>query len=136
MVISVREYINRGWKFGIVGVSGFVVNQGGLMFLVGILSLPTWLGGIIAIEFSIIANWAINDIWTWKDRRKSPWFVRMAKYNIAAAITAFGVNYPLLLLLSEIIGINYAIANIVGITLAATINFLINHHWTYKEVES
>jgi len=117
-------------------MSGFVVNQGGLMLLVGILDLPIWLGGIIAIEVSIVANWAINDIWTWRDKRNSPWFIRMAKYNIAAAITAFGVNYPLLLLLSEIIGINYAIANIVGIAFAATINFLINHHWTYREVGS
>jgi len=134
LATSVHEYIRRGWKFGLVGTSGFVVNQGGLMLLVGLCGLPTWLGGIIAIEVSIIANWFVNDIWTWRDRRKDIWYIRMVKYNIVAGITAFGVNYPILILLSEVVEINYALANIIGIAMAATMNFLLNHHWTYKEV--
>ncbi len=135
MTTSVREYLSRGWKFGIVGISGFLVNQGGLMLLVGKAGLPTWLGGLIAIELSIVVNWFVNDSWTWRDRRESPRIVRLGKYNIAAGLTAFGVNYPLLLLLSGAFGLNYAIANVVGIGLASGVNFLINHHWTYRERE-
>jgi len=133
LAIAVREYARRGWKFFIVGIAGFVVNQGGLMFLVSIAGLRPWVAGLIAIEISIVANWAINDSWTWRDRRTNPWFIRLGKYNIAAGFTAFGVNYPILLLLSGPAGINYAIANIVGIGLASTVNFLLNHHWTYRE---
>lgn len=135
MGIAVREYIERGWKFGLVGAGGFLVNQGGLMLLVGVLDVSTWLAGLIAIEVSIIANWFLNDLWTWRDRRTSPWITRMLKYNLAAGLTAFGVNYPVLILLSEKIAINYAIANVIGIALAAAANFLINHHWTYRDRE-
>lgn len=136
MAISVREYARRGWKFGLVGIFGFIVNQGLLMLLVSIFDLQTWLAGAIAIETSIIANWAVNDIWTWRDRRSKQAPIRMIKYNLAAGLTAFGVNYPILLLLNSTFNVNYAIANIIGIGFAASINFLINHHWTYKEAEA
>ncbi len=135
MAIAVREYIKRGWKFGLVGAGGFLVNQGGLMLLVGVAGMSTWLGGIIAIEVSIVANWFLNDLWTWRDRRNNPWIVRLLKYNLAAGMTAFGVNYPVLILLSEKVELNYAIANVIGIGLAAVVNFLINHHWTYRDKE-
>ena len=135
MDIPVREYLARGWKFGLVGIVGFVINQGLLMLLVGVAGFPTWLGSAIAIEASIIGNWAINDSWTWRDRRNAAWHKRMLKYNLSAGGTAFGVNYPILLFLSGHFGIDYAIANIVGIGFASLGNFLINHHWTYAKAE-
>ncbi len=55
--------------------------------------------------------------------------------NLSARGTAFGVNYPILLFLSGHFGIDYAIANIVGIGFASLANFLINHHWTYAKAE-
>jgi dolichol-phosphate mannosyltransferase len=136
LATSAREYISRFWKFGIVGLSGVFVNQGLLMLLVGLFDFPTWLAGAIAIEISILTNWAINDIWTWRDKRTSPIFIRIIKYNFAAALTAFCVNYPLLLILSGPVGMNYAIANVIGIVLAAALNFLINHNWTYRAREA
>jgi len=135
MATSVREYISRGWKFGFVGLSGFFVNQGVLMFLVGFANFPVWFSGIIAIELSIITNWVLNDIWTWRDKRSGKWTTRFLKYNAVAALTAFGVNYAVLLFLTHLIGLNYAISNIIGIVLAAGANFLVNHHWTYRSPE-
>ena len=136
MATSAREYALRGWKFGLVGAIGFVVNQGLLMLFIELFGMKTWLAGAIAIEISIVANWAINDIWTWRDRRTNSWFVRLLKYNIAAGFTAFGINYPILILLSGPVGINYAIANIIGIGFAACVNFLVNHHWTYSSAKN
>lgn len=132
MATSTREYAMRGWKFGIVGASGFLVNQGLLMLFVGSLGIKTWLAGAMAIEISIVSNWLINDLWTWRDRRRNHWFYRLMKYNITAGLTAFGVNYPVLLLLSGPVGMNYAVANIIGIGLSALANFFVNHHWTYR----
>lgn len=135
MAIAVREYIKRGWKFGLVGIGGFIVNQGGLILLVNMAEMEVWLAGLIAIEVSIIANWFLNDSWTWRDRRTTPRIGRLLKYNLSAGFTAFFVNYPILILLSEKFGINYAIANIIGIGFASLANFLINHHWTYRDDE-
>jgi len=136
LAIPVGEYIRRGWKFGLVGIVGFVINQGLLMLLVGRAGLATWLGGAIAIELSIIGNWFVNDSWTWRDRRSDCRFKRAMKYNVSAGFTAFGINYPILLILSGHFGVNYAIANIIGVACASSVNFLINHHWTYAESEA
>jgi dolichol-phosphate mannosyltransferase len=136
MAISVREYLRRGWKFGLVGIGGFIVNQGGLMLLMKLSSAPLWLCGLVAIEVSIIANWFLNDSWTWRDRRNTLWIIRLLKYNLSAGFTAFGINYPILILLSTRMGVNYAIANIIGIGFASAVNFLINHHWTYGTDEA
>lgn len=58
------------------------------------------------------------------------------RYNLSAGFTAYGVNYPILLILSSQLGINYAIANIIGVGFASLANFLINHHWTYAKAET
>ncbi|MCK5833029.1 GtrA family protein [bacterium] len=136
MAIPVREYFRRGWKFGIVGIFGFIVNQGFLMLLVGVAGMQTWSGSAIAIELSIIGNWFINDSWTWRDRRNANRIKRLMRYNLSAGFTAYGVNYPILLILSSQLGINYAIANIIGVGFASLANFLINHHWTYAKAET
>lgn len=136
MAISVREYVRRGWKFGLVGIGGFIVNQGGLMLMVKFSGAPLWLCGLVAIEVSIIANWFLNDSWTWRDRRNTPGINRLLKYNLSAGFTAFGINYPILMLLSTRMGVNYAIANIIGVGFASAVNFLINHHWTYGTDEA
>jgi len=133
--IPAREYLRRGWKFFLVGVLGFGVNQGSLMLLVGLGGLPPWLAGLIAIELSIVCVWMMNDSWTWRDRRGGRRLKRALKYNASAGITAFGVNYPILVALTSAFGLNYAIANIIGVGCASLANFMINHHWTYAEAE-
>ena len=66
-ILTLRYWI-RFIKFNIVGLTGVFVNEGILMLLTS-LGLYYIYSSIVAIEISIISNFLLNDIWTFKDRR-------------------------------------------------------------------
>ncbi len=56
-------------KFSVVGASGVAVNMGLLYALTRFMGIHYILSSILAIEVSILTNFILNDIWTWRDRR-------------------------------------------------------------------
>ena len=125
---ELRPYIG---KFSLVGVSGIFVNQGCLTFLVSVLELDVSVAGVIAIELSILSNFFLNNIWTWKDKKESTLFTRFIKYHAVTLISG-GVNYLILLLLTSM-GSHYFISNLVGIGFGTLVNFIFNHFWTFRQ---
>ncbi len=123
----------RFLKFAIVGASGVVVNNGLLWLLVEFTALPFYLCSVIAIETSILSNFMLNDIWTWRDRRESHFLARLYRYNASAAFSSLFINVTVLLFLKEWVGIPYLLANLIGIGCSVVFNFLVNSVWTYGE---
>lgn len=126
-----REILVRFIKFSVVGLTGVAVNMGFLALFKEIFAIPIWLASVLAIELSILSNFALNDLWTWRDRHHRNFFGRIWRYHLSVGLTAYGLNYPILLLLTYLAEIPYLWANLVGIALASVANFLINHFWTY-----
>lgn len=120
-------------KFGLVGVSGIFINNGVLYILTEGVGLNYKLSSPIAIEISIITNFLLNYIWTWKDRGYKNFLSRVLKYHISAGLTAFVFNWSFLVLLTELFHLYYIISNIIGIGLGMFSNFLLNHYWTFRE---
>ncbi len=52
------------FKFGVVGLTGIIVNEGVLIYLKGYINLSLWFAPVPAIELSIISNFILNDSWT------------------------------------------------------------------------
>ena len=119
-------------KFGVVGISGVGVNMGMLYFLTEYVHIPYLVSSIIAIEISIISNFLLNDIWTWKDRIKKKYIYRLIQYHISVGITAVFVNWLLLLVLTEVFGLYYLLSNLIGIAMGTFANYIINDVWTFK----
>ena len=130
---SARKERDRFFKFGLVGASGVFVNNGLLWLLVEYSSLPFYLCSIFAIEISILSNFALNDLWTWRDRREGAFISRLFRYNISTAFSSLFINITVLLFLKEWLGVPYLLANLVGIGCSVVFNFLINSVWTYGE---
>jgi dolichol-phosphate mannosyltransferase len=95
------------------------------------LGLPVKFGGIIAIETAILSNFMLNNFWTWKDSRDTPFLQRLLKYH-GVTIFSGGINYGILLLLTHF-GLYYLIANMIGIGCGMIINFFFNHFWTFRK---
>lgn len=65
----IKPFLTRRFmKFAAVGASGVVVNLGTLAIL-RLAKVHTNLASAIAIEVSILSNFAINHLWTFGDRR-------------------------------------------------------------------
>lgn len=129
-----KSKILRVLKFGIVGASGVVVNQGMLMLL-RLTPLELEVRSPIAIEVAIISNFLLNYHWTWKDRKvnnKRGVFSRFLMFNASSGGTAFLFNYLPLLFMVNSLHWHEDLSNIIGIILASGFNFLFSHFVTFK----
>ena len=118
-------------KFLIAGGVSYLVNQAALFaFYEFVLSgmrhsADTIIGGvnpalliasIIAVEIAIVARFFLNDAWTFRDRRDQPLAHRFVQSNVSSlgspAVAVLAVN-----VLTPVFGINYLVANTIGVAL-------------------
>ncbi|MCX8205135.1 MAG: glycosyltransferase family 2 protein, partial [Candidatus Nezhaarchaeota archaeon] len=126
-VLELSSY--RPLKFAAVGALGVVVNEGLLHALIQL--LPLHLAGLISIEASILNNFALNDSWTFRDRRAGRWIARCAKYHAAVFLGAL-VNYVTLLALAGLAGLHYLVANLLGILLGFAVKYSIGELFVWR----
>jgi putative flippase GtrA len=129
-VVRTATVTRRFQKFLLVGAIGLGVNQGLLFALVSQVGLVVALASPIAILFSMIVTFALNERWTWQDRGSGPILHRALLYG---SINGGGlvINWVMLVSLDQV-GLNYLIANLVGAGIAAIWNFSLNHALTWR----
>ncbi|MBU0692015.1 GtrA family protein [bacterium] len=132
---AMRSTTGRIIRFGLVGASGVVVNQGLLMLLHGTAGLPLILSSAIAIECSIMSNFILNSLWTWHydfEGSSRIWFRKVIEYHAATALSAFVGNIVVLTGLVYLFDIDYRIANLAGIAVGSALNYLASEHWVFR----
>jgi putative flippase GtrA len=75
--------MSRLLKFAVVGGLGTLVNE--LVFLTTTKLLSISIALALAIEISIIFNFILNDIWTFKDKRIGKIWKRLLKFHMSSA---------------------------------------------------
>ncbi len=141
-------------KFGVVGLSGVVVNW--LVFDAFYVFVLSELGqsprlvasNLAGIVVSIFTNFLLNDRWTWGDRHKGAgrdWFVRLSRYYAAASVAAgvqVGVTWASFEVLwdhFDLVVMGYDLdprfSLFTGIACGMFINFLASHFWAFRESE-
>ena len=79
-----------------VGGLGTFVNEG--VFVLAAHDMPVFFSLGLAIELSIIFNFILNDIWTFKDRRVGSFIKRLVKFH-ASSFSGGIVQYAIVILL-------------------------------------
>lgn len=120
-------------RFGLVGLSGILVNMGLLYALTEIAGLYYLVSAAIAIELSIVNNFVWNDLWTFKSVRDLRFGRRIQRFLSFQAVSMGGlvINMGVLYLLADIVGIYYLVANLAGILVAFAWNYAVNRHFTW-----
>lgn len=126
-------------KFALVGLTGVVVNLALLAGLTEWAGLHYLVSAAIAIEASILSNFALNDAWTFRDRRFGRWWERLWRFNLVSLL-ALVVNLGVLSLFTEALGVHYLLSELVAIGVGFLANYQGNLSWTYlpstgKEVD-
>jgi len=137
-----RIFSRRFLKFGTVGVSGIVVNQGVLYLMQEhVFHLPNVAGEVdwlqlnaslaIAIFLATLNNFYWNRLWTWKDRvelHPRPWLVQFGQYTVSC-----GLSIVLQFVFTNLLAphVYYLIANFIAIGITSVLNFLLNDIWTF-----
>jgi dolichol-phosphate mannosyltransferase len=128
----------REWKkvlkFGLVGLSGIVVNEGVLIYLKEFAGASNYFAPVISIEISILNNFLWNDIWTFGAHRSedgyNPWWYRLVSFQAISAVGSI-LNYGIYLLLTEMLGMYYPVAMLIGILAGFAWNFSVNRRVTW-----
>jgi dolichol-phosphate mannosyltransferase len=126
--------ITRIFKFMLVGASGIAVNEGLLYLLTDYGGLYYLVSSVIAVQCAILNNFLWNHIWTFRDRRAikhSLWY-RLGKFELVS-IGGKLTNIAILYLVVNFFGIQYLIANLLGIAAGFIVNFIANNLWTWQK---
>lgn len=119
LILKLAEY--RPLKFVVVGITGVIINVG-ILSLLHTLGLTIPIAGAIAIESSILTNFAVNNAWTFRSKREGGLISRLLKYNLVTLLGAV-INYAVLNAL-VLISVHYVFADLIGIALGFLANYL------------
>jgi dolichol-phosphate mannosyltransferase len=126
------EKLEEFLKFAMVGGSGVIVNMGCFFILTRWVGLKIEIASPIAIEISILTNFLLNNIWTFRKRNTKVGLAsRILRYHLVTGLAGL-VNYGILLLLARVFGVHDLIANLIGIVVGTFINFFLNSLWTWR----
>ena len=120
-------------KYSSVGFSGLLVNLGSYIFLTRYLGMAEVVAPLIAIEISVFSSFLFHNFWTFKQRNLERVFIsRLMKFHL---VVGFGgiFNYITFFLMFKIVMVNDILAILLGIGVAAILNYLINSNWTWKK---
>jgi len=136
----------RFLKFGTVGASGILVNQGVLYAAQEYLfHMPHVRNGVdwlrlnlslaLAIFFATLNNFIWNRMWTWADRKYhygKPWLIQFGQYGLACWL-----SIALQVLLTNLLAPYFYIyiANLFAIVLTSVLNFILNDIWTFGRLK-
>jgi len=126
-----REW-KKIFKFGIVGISGIVVNLGILQLLL-MAGISGYVSLFFAIAISILNNFVWNDLWTFRSSPKrhstSIWQRLWLFYTVSAGGAL--INYAIAIGLTSLAGMNIFISDAIGILIGFGWNFIINRRFTW-----
>ncbi len=75
-------YLARLLKFAIVGGLGTILNEG--VFVLSSEAIPPAISLALAIEVSVVFNFVLNDLWTFRDKRNGSFVERLAKFHASS----------------------------------------------------
>jgi len=126
-----REW-KRVFKFGLVGISGIIVNLGILQLLL-MAGISGYIALFFAIAVAILNNFIWNDLWTFRSSPQrlvtSIWQRLWLFYTVSSGGAI--INYAIAVLLTQFIGINIILSDIIGILIGFGWNFLLNRRFTW-----
>ena len=117
-------------KFGVVGVSGYVVNLVVYALLLKVAHLHYILAATGSFLVAATNNYVWNRLWTFRRERGHLGYQGLRFFVVAVA--AYGANLALLTLLVEVGGVDKLVAQAVAIVLVTPLNFLGNKLWSFR----
>jgi dolichol-phosphate mannosyltransferase len=121
-------------KFAIVGAIGVAVNEG-LLYLFQYMGVYFLTAGAVAIEISILSNFVLNDLWTFRDRRSGSAVSRLVKFNVLM-LAGLVLNLAVLYTGVDYFGMAAVVANLVGIAAAFFLRYGLSVKYAWMRTES
>jgi dolichol-phosphate mannosyltransferase len=139
---DILEFIANAWwirmrsletfiKFGVVGLSGIVVNLGVFTVLLNA-GMNKFIASPLAIEFSIVTNFLLNNYWTFRERKTRDRIrIKGIKFNLVSLLS-LAVSFTTFVILALLFpDVPPQIHQAIGIIPASLVNYFLNSYWTF-----
>lgn len=130
--------LKRFTKFGIVGVSGFIVDFSVLNLLLFWVGLPPWLANTCSFVVAVTNTFTWNRLWTMPESRRRPVHTQLAQFFLVNLV-GYAINQGTFLgshavLWSHLFGPAWAwnLAKATASGVALFWNFGANRLWTWR----
>ncbi len=127
-----KPFILEFVKFATVGAMGTVVNLSILYLFTDIFKIYYLISEVFAFFISVLNNYILNKIWTFKEEIKENMVIKYIQYSIVSVIS-LAVNIIILFVLVEYFNIWYIFAGVIAIAASFLVNFIGNKLWTFRE---
>jgi dolichol-phosphate mannosyltransferase len=112
-------------KFGLVGLSGLVVNTAVLVFSTEVLGIFYLLSALLATQGSTLWNFGLSEVWVFAHRRSQrPRRLRLALFLLMNN-AAFALRGPMMVALTAILGLPYLVSNLVSVFTVMLLRFVV-----------
>jgi putative flippase GtrA len=118
----------QGISFGVVGLSGTVVNASLVYLLHGLLHWSLPVAVVVASEVAIFNNFLWNDRWTFG--RRDPSILRFLRFNLSS-LGGIAINTIITTVLTAA-GLPYLVALLVGVGAGTLGNFTVSTLWIWR----
>jgi dolichol-phosphate mannosyltransferase len=119
-------------KFGLVGLSGFVVNFCVYAFALHVLDVHYMAAATVAFCFAVANNFMWNRHWTFRAQRHASHPAFQAARFLTVAVSALVPNLILLNVFVEHLGMGKMIGQVLAVCLVTPISFLGNKLWSFR----
>jgi len=118
-------------RFALVGAIGTIVNLGVLAVMRYWAHIAHEISSAVAIELSVISNFILNDIWTFRRSRRSGFVQSVLRYhlsNLAGILTQYGTSVALFRFLS----LESIMAQFIGIIAGFFVNYFLSKSLVWR----
>ncbi len=123
----------RPIKFALVGAIGLIVNLSAMYLAMNLFMLPYWVSSLVGIETSVISNYTLHELWTFRDRVKllgrelDRRVGRLLKFHGSSA-ASISTTFATTLFLVEVLGLSPYLGQFIGIVLGYIANYVISEY--------
>ena len=114
-------------KFGLVGLSGYVVN---LVVYAALLGIGAHKAALVSFVVSAANNYWWNRLWTFSEQKGH--FAQQGLRFFVVALAALAVNQLWLLVFLDWLGWGKIVSQAIAIVLVMPLNFLGNKLWSFR----
>lgn len=132
----VTRHARRLARFGLVGLSGVVINTTLLYVLAEAGGLNHLVAAVFATEAAILNNFLLNDRWTFGDAESgASRFRRALRYN-SVALVGLVISVAVLAVLTYLLDLHYLVANLFAIGAGMLWNYAGSFCFTWAAVDA
>jgi glycosyltransferase involved in cell wall biosynthesis len=112
-------------RFGLVGISGLVVNALVLGFATEVLGIFYLLSALIATQGSTLWNFGFSEAWVFGHRHSAQGRLRRLAMFLVMNNAAFGLRGPMIIALTSILGIHYLASNLISLIALMVLRYAV-----------